>query len=199
MKNSIKVIDNFLPNAYFKEVIKILEDADFSWFFQRNTVTGIEHEDCNSFYGFRHLFVTNNSPNSMFGPYIIPIVHHIADAINKKVFNTVNIYGNMVLQKNETLSDLEWRKLSVHNDGFFELETNGLERWTAILYIDNSDGDTVFFEKDKFGELVEVFRQTPKANTVVIFPSRLLHSPGLPYKSFMRRVLNINILAGPAE
>lgn len=197
MKNKIKVINNFLPVSYFEEIQKILEDADFGWYFQKNTVTGIPQKNYDSFYGFRHLFVNDGNVNSIFGPYIIPVVHHISDAINGKTDKIINIYSNMVLKKNHIIDENEWRNLSVHNDGFFELEKNGFERWTAILYIDDSDGDTVFFEKDKSGKLLELFRQEPQANTVVVFPSRILHSPGLPYKSFMRRVLNINILVKP--
>jgi len=194
MSKNIKVIDNFLSESYFQEIKKILEDSDFGWYFQKNTVTGIEHSDPTPFYGFRHLFVADGEMNSMFGSYIMPVVYEVCDVLGNKLVKTLNVYSNLVLKKNKSLSEEEWHKLSAHNDGLLELEENDFERWTGLIYIDNSDGDTVFFEKNKNGNLIEIFRKTPTANTLVLFPSRILHSPGLPYKSFMRRVININIL-----
>lgn len=195
----IKVVNNFLSKNYFDEVKRILEDPDFGWFFQANTVTGIEYKNNNEFYGFRHLFIARNEPNSSFGPCLLPIAWSAGDIVGGRVESVLTMYANLVLQKTRTMSDLEWYSFSAHTDGQLELEQNGLQRWTGLLYVDDADGDTVFFERDKSNRLVETFRQTPVANTLVMFPSRIEHSPGVPYKSFMRRVLNINILVKPTE
>lgn len=194
MHKKIKIIQDFLPNAYFQEINNILDNTDFGWFFQKNTVTGTKPIEESSFWGFRHLFFANNEVNSSFGPYILPITYHVADALDKKIEKVLNIHANFVLKKNQVLSEKRWHELSAHNDGLLELENQYYERWTALLYMNDADGDTVFFEKNESGELVEILRQKPVANTVVIFPSAILHSPGLPYESFMRRVINMNIL-----
>ncbi len=62
---------------------------------------------------------------------------------------------------------------------------------TAIFYINDSDGDTLFFDNDK--ETI-VHRQTPQRNSLVVFDGDIFHAPQLPLVSARRLVVNINIM-----
>ena len=57
---------------------------------------------------------------------------------------------------------------------------------SLIYYINDSDGDTIFFNK----KLKEIKRVTPKKNTAVLFDSNILHCGCNPIKSSMRGVIN---------
>lgn len=68
------------------------------------------------------------------------------------------------------------------------------EATSAILYINDSDGDTVFFNKlagDDLDGMAEVDRCTPTAGSAVIFDARQYHAGSLPVETKARVVLNI--------
>lgn len=74
-------------------------------------------------------------------------------------------------------------------------ELLGLENFvTAIYYVNDSSGDTVFFCLDKNGELTELQRVTPKKNRLVYFDGSILHA-GSPPISGKRIVLNMDFLS----
>jgi ectoine hydroxylase-related dioxygenase (phytanoyl-CoA dioxygenase family) len=67
-----------------------------------------------------------------------------------------------------------------------------------IYYVNDSDGDTVFF-KQKFNgfpvkNLDEEFRISPKAGTAVLFDGNQYHASSSPVNSDYRCVLNIDFL-----
>lgn len=65
---------------------------------------------------------------------------------------------------------------------------------TAIYYVDDCSGDTVFFCLDENGELTELQRVAPKKNRLVYFDGSILHA-GSPPISGKRVVLNMDFLS----
>lgn len=64
----------------------------------------------------------------------------------------------------------------------------GIPHWVVLYYVNDSDGDTVFF--DKHNNIVE--RVTPKKGRVVFFNGNILHGGGIP-KEFPRCAVNFDI------
>ena len=56
----------------------------------------------------------------------------------------------------------------------------------CLYYINDSDGDTVFFNKEN-----EIKRVSPKKGRIVLFDGAIKHSAGIP-KNLPRFILNIN-------
>ena len=69
-----------------------------------------------------------------------------------------------------------------------QIHTDCSDGFTALYYLNDCDGDTLFYEND-----VVFCRQTPKENRLVIFDSNTPHSAQLPLVSTKRYVVNINI------
>lgn len=65
---------------------------------------------------------------------------------------------------------------------------------TALYYVDDSSGDTLFFGSDQENNLVEAYRVSPKKNRLVYFDGAILHA-GSPPLSGVRTVLNMDFLA----
>ena len=69
---------------------------------------------------------------------------------------------------------------------------------TALLYLNDSDGDTYFYNSDPFLVMQNKFEVTetvsPKANRFVTFDGLTYHSSSTPSKSICRAVININYL-----
>jgi hypothetical protein len=59
-----------------------------------------------------------------------------------------------------------------------------------LYYVNDSDGDTYFFGKEKDSELVQ--KITPKKNRAVIFDGSTWHASSLPSKNH-RIVINFNL------
>ena len=89
------------------------------------------------------------------------------------------------------------------NKDHFQIYPNSL---TAIYYVNDSDGDTVFFEEEggnshfynidatikKYNNLTIKKTIPPKENKMVIFPSHILHSGSHPVNHTLRSVINYN-------
>ena len=61
------------------------------------------------------------------------------------------------------------------------------DHFVVLYYVNNSDGDTVFFDKDAI-----VKRVSPKRGRVVLFDGNILHGGGIP-KNGPRSVVNFDI------
>jgi hypothetical protein len=93
---------------------------------------------------------------------------------------------------NEPHTDLTVEKLDQHKD-----------MMTSIYYINDSDGDTFFFNesnkaapnKDHLKNLTIKRKITPKQGRMVIFPSYILHAGMHPIESNFRAVINYNFKA----
>ena len=73
---------------------------------------------------------------------------------------------------------------------FYAPHTDRPEKHLGLIYyVNDSDGDTVFFEKEKIIEKV-----TPKKGRIVLFDGETLHSGGFPTDN-PRCIVNFNIYA----
>ena len=57
---------------------------------------------------------------------------------------------------------------------------------TILYYVNDSDGDTYFFENDEC-----IYRVPPVKGTAVMYPSTTLHAGSTPTKSNTRVVINL--------
>ena len=74
----------------------------------------------------------------------------------------------------------------IHSDvGDYEWNEEGCK--SLLYYVNNSDGDTIFFDND----LNVTTRVSPKKNRAIIFDSHNLHSGSNPIKNHMRAVINL--------
>lgn len=64
----------------------------------------------------------------------------------------------------------------------------GTPHWVVLYYVNDSDGDTVFFDNNN--NIIK--RVTPKKGRIVLFNGNILHSGGIP-KENPRCVINFNI------
>lgn len=62
--------------------------------------------------------------------------------------------------------------------------------WVAIFYLNESDGDTIFWKSLEEDKVIN--RVTPKENRVVIFDGATYHSSSTPCKAEFRAVINLN-------
>lgn len=91
--------------------------------------------------------------------------------------NSYSIYRAMI---NRNLICPSWSLHAVHPDSW----SNG--RLSLLYYVDDSDGDTYFFNKDRC-----IKKTKPVKGTGVVFPSEVWHAGASPTKTDTRTVINI--------
>ena len=63
-----------------------------------------------------------------------------------------------------------------------------------LYYINDSDGDTIFYDRDGDGEFTPVARETPAKGDLLVFDGSIYHSSSSPSKSKCRAVINFNLV-----
>ena len=178
-------LENVLSYEYHSAILNAVQGELFTWNLIRDVASsGNAREDITE-YAFRHKLWWNNNKISEWSDLFYPLITICEKALNAQIVCIPKVFMN--LNMNYGLQN----KNMAHCDGFMDLETDTLKRYTGVYYLNDSDGDTLFYDSD--GTTI-VETNAPKANTMVIFPSGLLHSRQLPLEHNTRLVLNINVL-----
>jgi hypothetical protein len=154
------VKNNFLENCFFNEFKKIMFSNDINWYLN-------DHMTTNDNYFFYHNFFSNFIIRSFyFEKYIIPILKEL------QFLALDEARANLMLRKEKIY------KSNFHKDRPFICKT-------AILYMNNCNGYTIFDE-------TEQFKLNCTENTVVIFDSSIEHCAVSQLDTEKRIVINFN-------
>jgi hypothetical protein len=182
----MKVIDNFLPEQYQNSIEKLLLEANFPWYLNKNTVS----EDYVAPYGvinttegmqFTHTFFREGHIYSEHYGQISLLNYHLMLKENIDTTNVLRVKANL----NVAFADYpDEHHYPIHIDF-----PKDFLNTTCIYYVNDSDGDTIFFKEDG---VTEIKRVTPKKGRLVYFDSNTPHA-GCPPKNYkVRSVINFN-------
>ena len=154
-------------------VYKQLTNNEFPWYFQKQTVgpEALTNALTNDSIQFTHLFYENRTSNS---DYLASIKNLLDSKIKYKWIHRIK--ANLTTQITNNHKSF-YRP--IHKD----IPEDGYK--TLLYYVNDSDGDTIFFNDEK-----ETKRYRPKKGTGLLFPSNSLHSACNPIKSKYRIVIN---------
>jgi|LWDU01.1.fsa_nt_gi hypothetical protein len=188
--NNITVIDNFLPQEMFNGVFDEITNIEHRW----QTISTITGE----YYADVHNVLADNlnmeSVPELNNTQLISVDDDLSfKKINeidfeekyvgkliKKVQEKFNFDETLRIKINQTYNSSKNYVTGFHTD--FLLDNIG-PWWTAILFLNDSDGGTIF-ENGIYTECV--------ANRLIVFPGYLLHSGILATNTKHRWVININ-------
>ena len=172
LQKKIKVFKNIISEQKQKELKNLfLEDRIFPWYFIED-VTGVKQNRP----AMRHEFCSiDKGVNSQYFNSILPIIHYI----KKPELKVLKV--NSFLQFPTSFKTYD----TPHHD-----LPNLKKQYTVFMYyLMSSDGDTIFFDKNK-----KIIKQvTPEQGTAIMFDGSLLHTAYQPKKN-IRCVVNFNIL-----
>lgn len=201
MKESeVKVIEN-IPDYFFMFLEDFLLSGDVPWYWNPSTAyipkKGNEvgfnvFEDSNTkeTSQFTHSFMQDDRDLSKYAHFLSEVIKYINEFV-MPIKKIVRVKANLLL-KNENYPKEAYHP--PHSDVFDE---NYDKQWTFLYYINDSDGDTIIFDKkwhpthgDTQPELNVVERHTPKAGNALLFKSNTYHTSSPPITSERRIVLN---------
>lgn len=191
MSKKVLVFEDIIPKASLKEMQEFFFSTNFPVFLETTScvIVGGEKDlfPNKTTYDnpqFSHVFINNYKENSPFTQTPIDVLLNFQKKLGVTKVNVERCKYNITLAR----PDINGLHLMPHIDSYVE------NAYTAIFYVNDSDGDTLFFE----GEDV-IFRMSPKENTMVLFPNNLVHCAELSKKTPFRAVLNYNFSLGEDE
>jgi hypothetical protein len=180
----MKIIDNFLPQEYQDVLERTFLGPEFPWFFHPAT-SGKDHKYpdlpgiCDT-YQFVHNIFFNGSVNSNCFDLVQNVMYKLMLAENIDTSRLLKIKANLTLQ-------------SVHLKDTFapphiDFPDFRDEFITCLYYVNDSDGDTLFFDSNN--NIVN--RVTPKKGRLAYFKGDYTHSKEAPQHHATRCVINFN-------
>jgi hypothetical protein len=191
------VIDDFLPEIYQESIYHLMTGSEFPWMFGDYSVNdgSLEHlynidEPYQEHIQMRHLFARDNIIKSENFKYIAPLVGEYVKRMNMESANIFRLKANLLVRQPGPQNQMP------HADGMNEEDgkITGIGKKTLLYYVNDSDGDTFFYDKYFYGEPIgtvkKVLSVTPKKGRAVIFDSNHLHAGSCPHDSKFRMVIN---------
>ena len=191
-----KVIDNFLPESYSNQILSDVK-RELQWFYSSSTSKQVNEQplsyvvDENTFdYGQFECVVKSSyrgfkPQHPTYFEFIKPMMYIAQNHVDRKIISIHRAKINLLLQ--QPLAPDNHYNIA-HKD------TNLLNHYSMVYYIDDSDGDTFLFNEfwgDKLPEKLTLFnRVSPKKNRAVIFDSNRFHASSNPRINRERYVIN---------
>ena len=192
----MQIINNFIKPRIQNDLEALLMGGNFPYFYSSEScvptdykedenedsrLTGALLVDNNTIEApqFMHMFVSEGAVNSGSYKDVAPILNKVIDLLDGDYF-----VAKCKVNMNLTDVRFEGKYHTPHIDNGFD------DQVTAIYYVNDSDGDTFFFDSD--GKVTK--RITPKKGTLVMWKGKVFHAKSSPIKTTSRVVININLL-----
>jgi hypothetical protein len=184
MEIKTTIIDDLMPQEFADKLEKFTTSTAFPWYYREDLAAPPEVrnklENYKNTPGFAHssLFFGQKKEKSFHRFQKMPYV----------AFPKIGYKGRIEILSCRLFLTLPVEKIAKHSHIHVDSDQSHA---VLLYYVNDSDGDTFFYGKDKNGELVQTI--SPKKNRGVIFDGSIYHAASLPSKN-KRIVVNFNVL-----
>jgi hypothetical protein len=187
------VVNNFLPSSLLKAIEQqVVNNVRFPWYIHKDISSAPTREVCKDInylanqIGIQHVLYDEpqGGPISSYYSLFSPINYLLEEKFDVKINKLIRFRLGMNINVGEKGSHYS------HTD--YDIPHN-----TCLLYLNDSDGDTIFFNEkvnDTYKELTVQSINTPVKNQAVLFDGLQYHSSSAPFTNKTRLALNINFL-----
>jgi hypothetical protein len=177
----IKIIDDAVPLNIQLAISKMCNDTYFPWYLQPTTVDmESTSEFVKEYLQFCHTFIRDNDSTSEYAEHIITFFNEICNRLDIPFLEIIRAKVNLQTQCN-------FSKETFFNTPHIDKDTS---HKVAIYYINDSDGDTYFFDNN----LNIIKTVTPKQGRFIFFDGSIKHAGRHPILAEKRLVLNFNYI-----
>jgi hypothetical protein len=199
-ENKIKVIEN-IPDYFFMFLEEFLLSKDVPWYWNPSTsyipkkgdevgYNVFEDGNTKETPQFTHSFIDGGRDVSKYAHFMSDVRDYINEFV-MPIEKIVRVKANMLLKdENYPIDSYHPPHSDVFGDGYDN-------QWTFLYYINDSDGDTIIFDKEwdpenggSIPKLDIVQRCTPKVGNALLFKSNIYHASSPPKITDRRVVLN---------
>ena len=172
--SNMQIIDDFLPEESYQDILREINGEHFPWFYKNYSSFTADNVP-----QFVHVFYTEGKINSSLFNLVIPLITMFELKTEYKIESILRAKANLLVNKPYKKKNL---KKAIHKD------TDDEGYISLLYYVEDSDGDTIIYSKDK---KKEVNRVLPKANRAFIFKGDEWHNASPPKKHQARKIINI--------
>lgn len=189
----MNVVNNFLPSSLLKAIEQqVVNNVRFPWYVHQDISSAPTREVCKEInylsnqIGIQHVLYDEpqGGPISSYYALFSPITYLLEEKFNVKINKLIRFRLGMNINVGEEGSHYS------HTD--YDIPHN-----TCLLYLNDSDGDTIFFNEkvnDIYDELTIQSKNSPVKNQAVLFDGLQYHSSSAPSTKNIRLALNINFV-----
>jgi hypothetical protein len=184
----IEIFD-VVDHAYQTEIYKYVTDIKFPWHYIDDATFEISNDPQTSTPSFVNLIYHNNNETNPHLDFFKPLLEAMLEKTGYTLSTLLRIRAGFLLNTKYVFPSMPYKYNSPHRD--FEQE-----HFTAVYYVNKSDGDTVIFKEIESAEKYNVLhRSTPEQGKLVMFNGWHYHSSTCP-KMFTKRIaITINFTA----
>jgi hypothetical protein len=187
--NEIHVIENIIPTHLQDDIEAKLLHHDFPVYLGKETIEKtdpkfINDQNTKDYMMFNHIFVINSEITSSW----YNLIHCISQELSAHLGLANTLPHRCKL--NITFPNREF----ADTDYFPSHYDAPRKSITGVYYVNDSDGDTLFFENPDESPLVITEQYTPKKGSLVYFDNSVLHSWRPPKNTRVRCVINFLFL-----
>ena len=180
----MKVINNVISKKYQDQIEKMMLSLDFDWHFlddvtyalngENDDPKRVEFPDAKGSPGFAHMFYHKPDGVDIMSKHYLFVLPLLLSFVEEDNFELIRIKGGLLLP-----TGIGYNMPHIDLDAPHKV---------GLYYVNESDGDTVFFNKDNQVEK----RVQPKKGSVVIFDGSTYHASSCPLYHNKRVVINFN-------
>jgi hypothetical protein len=179
----VTVLEDFIPKSYQDFLEKNILSKTFPFYFSGATTDYAIEGNYMSPYAKEvpflvHTFLSDRPQPTGYWPIIAPLYFNFCEKTGKN-YTIVRCKANLYFQAPDFGKDNYYTPHVDYTSGNIT---------TAIYYVIDSDGDTLFFDKD----LRITERISPKKGSLVYFDRSVIHTGTPPVRSTHRCVINFN-------
>jgi hypothetical protein len=202
MNEDYKIIDDIIPLTYQNHIESLIENTnEFPWFFS----SSINQNPDNSIFtdknttdapGLGHIIIhpETQKPHSPLYPYVLPILFFLEEKTGIKIKNILRSRVRRTVQ-------YPGHTLEKYTPAHVDL-AQSVDYKSLVYYVDESDGDTVLFDKEydsEKGDTVlynndrkQIVRVAPKKGRALLFKGKIFHAGNCPVDFKKRTVINFD-------
>ena len=186
-KEQYIIVDNLFTKKDQRVIKDNLFDPFFPWYLieHRNKKQKFsslpkisKQKNVEEYVKFVHIFSEGDKNSSKYSEIITSMIKVILQKFKLNELQIIRAKANLQTSNTKT-------KKNKHSSPHVDMNE---DHFVILYYVNNSDGKTVLFKKNKLWKKV-----TPKQGRVLIFNGDIKHAAGCPIDNQVRAVININV------
>jgi hypothetical protein len=184
----IEIVENFLNPKYVDYLEDLIVSSKLPLYYNKKTVD-VDYSPSESFVvlenakdssQFTHHFIRDKEIVSDFWQWVAPI--------NIFLMAKCGVNADMDLDRVKLNIKCQDSSCNKNEHSIPHLDVIDKKGITGIYYVNDSDGDTLFFDKD-----MNIFqRNSPKKGSLIYFDNTIFHAGQSPITNDYRSVINFN-------
>jgi hypothetical protein len=182
-------IKNVIDIDYQNQLYQALTDVNFNWHFLEDATREFANDSITSTPSFVNLIFHPNNKDNPYMPMFQPLLDAILEKSQLTLDTLLRVRVGFLLNTKYVLPSMPYKYNTPHRD-------YDQEHYTAVYYVNDSDGDTVVFHEIEESEKYRVMlKSQPNKGKALIFNGWHYHASSCPKICTKRIAVTLNFTA----